>query len=245
MKIFKKIMRILKKIIEILLMLMVPFCYGIGLYLLIPAIIEDPSYVPYYVGIIFLTPLTALILFYFYCLLGLPIPVFNRKPKPKTFSENLVIWLVIVIFVCGLGSALLWWGFCVAERLHGVLIAFAIIVTLIGGAALGALIWQITVCLKNKFILKYGIETEATFIDCDLKFSVHFGGDHSGTTVNKYNIKFRYTVGEEEITKKSQSIYTREEADYFKQINKFSVKYRGKSAVISQIPEQTKSDSSF
>ena len=50
---------------------------------------------------------------------------------------------------------------------------------------------------------------------------------------------------EEEITKKSQSIYTREEADYFKQINKFSVKYKGKSAVISQIPEQTKSDSSF
>lgn len=46
-------MKIFKKIIEILLMLMVPFCYGIGLYLLIPAVIEDPSYVPYYVCIIF------------------------------------------------------------------------------------------------------------------------------------------------------------------------------------------------
>lgn len=143
-----------------------------------------------------------------------------------------------MIYVSGLGAALLWWGFTVAERLPGLLLAFAIIVTILGGAAFGGLFWQLIICLKNKFVLKYGIETEATYIDSCPVFSVHYGKDIGGTTIFQYYIKFKYIDGENEIIGKSQSIYSQAEAKYFEQTDKFLVKYKGKRTVISQLPKE-------
>ena len=228
-------MEIIKKICEIFFGLLgLMFC-GIGLCLVILRIIESPTYVPCYVGAIFLTSVTIAILFFLYLSFNLPIPTF--KPKPKTFSVYLVIWFIVVIYVCGLGAALLWWGFTVAESLHGLLMAFAIIVTTLGGGAIGGLFWQLITRLKNKYILKHGIETEATFIDSYSKISM--GSLKVGRTrIFLYCVKFKYIDGEEENIVKSHSIYTRTEAEYFEQTNNFSVKYKGKRAVISQLPEQ-------
>ena len=228
-------MQIIKKILETFFLLLGLFMCVIGLYLIITQIIENPAYVPYYVGIIFLFPISIVLLFAMYSLFNLPLPHF--KPKPKTFSKYLVMWLLSVFFVCGLGSALIWWGFTVAERLHGLLMAFAIIVSVLGAASFGALIWQLITCLKNKFILKHGVETEATFIECAYSFDVHFGKDIGGTTIFQYYVKFKFFNGEKEITVKSNTVYTEEEAEYFKQTEKFLVKYKGKRAVISQLPE--------
>ena len=228
-------MEIIKKIFEIFFKLLGLIFCGVGLCLVISRIIESPTYVPCYVGAIFLTSVTVLILVFLYSSFNLPIP--SSKPKPKTFSIYLVIWFIVVIYVCGLGAALLWWGFTVAKRLRGLLMTFAIIITALGGVALGGLFWQLITCLKNKFILKHGIETEATFINSDSTFYVHFGKDMGGTNIFLYNIKFKYINGEKEIITKSQSIYSQAEANYFEQTDKFLVKYKGKRAVISQIPE--------
>ena len=228
-------MEIIKKIFEIFFKLLgLIFCV-IGLCLLISNIIESPTYVPCYVGAIFLTSVTVLILFFLYCSFNLPIP--SCSPKPKTFSIYLTIWFIVVIYVCGLGAALLWWGFTVAEHLRGLLMAFAIIFTTLGVVALGGLFWQLIIRLKNKFILKHGIETEATFIDSESKFCVHFGKDLGGTRIFLYYVKFKYINGEKEIIEKTHSIYSKAEAKYFEQMDKFLVKYKGKRAVISQLPE--------
>ncbi len=229
-------MTILKKIFGTFFMLLGLAMCGIGLFLLISEIIEDPTYVPCYVGVIFLTTVAVFILF---ILLPFPIPC---KPKPKTFSIHLTMWLIVAIYACGLGAALLWWGFTVAERLRGLLIAFAIIVTILGGAALGGLFWQIVICLKNKFVLKHGIETEATFIDSRPTFEVHYGKEQHGTSVFQYYVKFKYRNGEKEVISKSNTMYSQAEANYFEQTGKFSVKYKGNSAVISQIPEKINKD---
>ena len=229
-------MTIIKKIFETFFILLGLVCCGIGFFLLISQIIESPTYVPCYVGVIFLTSVTVLILFILYSALNLPIPSF--KPKPKTFSIYLVIWFIVVIYVCGLGAALLWWGFKVAERLRGLLMAFAIIVTTLGGVALGGLFWQLIIRLKNKFVLKHGIETEATFIESYPTFSVHSGKDIGGTTIFQYCVKFKYIDGEKEVIGKSHSIYSQAEAKYFEQTDKFLVKYKGKRVVISQLPEK-------
>lgn len=233
-------MTIIKKIFETFFMLLGLLMCGIGFFLLIPQIIENPTYVPCYVGVIFLASVTIFILFIVYLSLNLPIP--SCDPKPKTFSKYLVIWFIVVIYVCGLGAALLWWGFTVAERLHGLLMAFAIIVTIFGGVAFGGLFWQLIIRLKNKFVLKYGIETEATFIDSYPTFSVHSGKDIGGTTIFQYCIKFKYIDGEKEIIGKSHSIYSQAEAKYFEQADKFLVKYKGKRAVISQLPKEINSN---
>ena len=228
-------MKIIKKIFEIFFSLLGLIFCCIGLILLISNIIESPTYVPCYVGAIFLTSVTVPILVFLYCSFNLPIP--SYKAKPKTFSIYLTVWFIVVIYVCGLGAALLWWGFTVAERLRGLLMAFAIILTTLGGVALGGLFWQLITRKKNKFILKHGIETEATFIDCDTTISVRSGKDIGGTTIFLYYVEFRYLNGEKEIIGKSQSIYTKDEAKYFEQMDKFLVKYKGKRAVISQLPE--------
>ena len=229
-------MEIIKKIFETFFNLLgLMFC-GVGLCLLISQIIESPTYVPCYVGAIFLISVTVFILFFLYLSFNLPSP--SCKPKPKTFSIYLTIWFLVVIYVCGLGAALLWWGFTVSERLRGLLMAFAIIVTALGGVALGGLFWQLIIRLKNKFILKHGIETEATFIDSNSTFLVHFGKDLGGTTIFQYCVKFKYIDGEKEIIGKSHSIYSKAEAKYFEQTEKFLVKYKGKRAVISQLPEK-------
>lgn len=224
-------MEIIKKIFGTFFTLLGLLFCGIGLYLLISQIIENPTYVPCYVGVIFLTTVSVFILF-----VHLPIPF--CKPKPKTFSIHLVIWLIVVIYVCGLGAALLWWGYTVAERLLGLLMAFAIFLTILGGAALGGLFWQLIICLKNKSVLKHGIETEATFIDSCPMFSVHYGQEQGGTTIFQYCIKFKYVDGEKEVIYKSHSIYSQAEAKYFEQTDKFLVKYKGKRAVISQLPKE-------
>ena len=115
--------------------------------------------------------------------------------------------------------------------------AFAIILTVLGTAALGGLFWQLTVFFRNKRVLKHGIETEATYIDSYPTFSFHSGKDIGGTTIWQYCVKFKYRNGEEEIIGKSHSIYSRAEAEYFKQTGKFFITYKGKTAVISQLPE--------
>ena len=228
-------MGIIKKIFEIFFELLgLAFC-GVGLYFVISRIIESPTYVPCYAGAIFLAPLSLLILFLLYLSFNLPIP--SLKPKPKTFSIYLTIWFIVVIYVCGLGAALLWWGFTVAERLHGLLMAFAILLTALGGGAFGGLFWQLIIRLKNKYVLKHGIETEATFIDSSSAFAVHFGKDMGGTTIFQYSVKFKYKDGEQEIIGKSNTIYSPAEAKYFEQTGKFFIKYKGKRAVIAQLPE--------
>lgn len=217
-------MNVIKKIFKIFFILLGLFMCGLGVFLLIPQIIENPAYVPCYVGVIFLTSVTALILF-IYSAFNLPIPA--RKPKPKTFSKYLAAWFIIVIYVCGLGAALLWWGFTVAERLRGLLIAFAIIVTTLGVGALGGLFWQLIISLKSKYVLKDGIETEATFIDSDPMFSVESGKNIDATVVFQYCVKFRYTDGEKEIIKKSHTIYSKAEAKYFECTNRFRLSTKG------------------
>ena len=231
-------MEIIKKIFEAFFMLLGLFMCGIGLFLLIPLIIEDPTYVPCYVGVIFLASMAAFLLFIIYISLNLPIP--SYKPKPKTCSNHLVVWFIVTIYVCGLGAALLWWGFTVVERLHGLLITFAIIFTILGAAALGGLFWQLTIRIKNKFVLKHGIETEATFIESCPTFSVHYGKEYGGSTIFQYYVKFKYMDGEKEVTFKTHSFYSDEESKYFKQAEKFLIKYKGKRAVISQLPEKNK-----
>lgn len=233
-------MNIIKKILEAFVMLLVLFVCGIGFFLLIRRLIEEPTYVPCYVGVIFLASITAFILFSIYILLNLPIP--SGKPKPKTFSKYLVIWLVVVIYVCALGASLLWWGYTVAEHLHGLLMAFAIILTVLGIIGLCGLFWQITIHIKNKFALKHGVEAEATFIDSNPAFSFHTGKDIGGTTIFQYWVKFKYIDGEKEIIVKSHSIYSEAEVKYFEQAGKFLVKYNGKTAVISQLPEEMNND---
>ncbi|MCH5152917.1 MAG: hypothetical protein J1F68_03035 [Clostridiales bacterium] len=228
MKVIEKIFGIFFKLLGLI------FC-GIGLCLVISQIIENPTYVPCYVGAVFLTTVTVLVLFFLYCSFNLPIP--SCKPKPKTFSIYLTIWFIVVIYVCALGAALLWWGFTVAEHLRGLLLAFAIVLTTFGGVAVGGLFWQLIIRQKNKIVLKHGIETEATFIDSDTNISVHSGKDIGGTRIFLYYVKFRYFNGEKEIIVKSQSMYSQTEARYFELMDKFLVKYKGKRAVISQLPE--------
>ena len=225
-----------KKIFETFFLLLGLFMCGIGLFLLISKLIENPTYVPCYVGAIFLVSVAVVILFITYITLNLPVP--SKKPKPKTFSEYVAIWCIVVIYVCGLGAALLWWGVTVIERLRGLMMAFAIIVSIIGGAALGGLFWLLIIRRKNKFVLKCGIETEATYIDSCPAFSVHSGKDIGGTTIFHYYITFKYMDGEKEVTVKSHSLYSQVEAKYFEQAGKFFVKYIGKRAVISQLPEE-------
>ncbi len=228
-------MKVIKKIFETFFMLLGLFMCVIGLTIIILQMMKNPAFVPYYVGVIFLFPISVVILLMIYTSFHLPLPRF--KPKPKTFSKYIVLWLLSVVYVCGLGSALVWWSFTVAERLHGVLMAFAIILTVLGTAALGGLFWQLTVFFRNKRVLKHGIETEATYIDSNPTFSFHSGKDIGGTTIWQYCVKFKYRNGEEEIIGKSHSIYSQAEAEYFKQTGKFFIKYKGKRAVISQLPE--------
>ena len=233
-------MKIIKIILETFFKLLGLIFCGIGLCLSISRIIESPTYVPGYVGAIFLATVTLFMLVYLYCSFNLPIP--SCQPKPKTFSMYLVVWLLVVIYVCVLGSALLWWGFAVAEHLRGLLMAFAIILTTLGGGALGGLFWQLIIRQKNKFILKHGIETEATFIDSSSTFIVHFGKETAGTTIFQHSVIFKYLDGEREIIGKTHSIYTKTEAKCFEQMGKFLVKYKGKRAVISQLPEEINSN---
>ena len=68
-------------------------------------------------------------------------------------------------------------------------------------------------------------------------FSFHSGKDIGGTAIFQYRVKFKYRNGEEEIIGKSHSIYSRAEAENFKQTGKFFIMYKGKRAVISQLPE--------
>ena len=228
-------MKIIKKIFEIFFQLLGLLICGGGLWLLIVRIIESPTYVPCYVGAIFLATVTVVYLFYLYCSFYLPFPSF--QPKPKTFSIYIVIWLLVVIYVCGLGGALLWWGFTVAEHLRGLLMAFAIFLTALGGAALGGLFWQLAIRRKNKFILQHGMETEAIFVDSYPSFRVHFGKETAGTDIFQYCITFIYYDGEKEIIAKSHAMYTKAEARYFEETETFFVRYIGTRAVISQLPE--------
>lgn len=229
-------MAIVKKIFETFFMLLGLLMCGIGFVLLIPQIVADPTDVPCYVGVIFLATVTVFILFFIYLALNLPLPA--GKPKPKTFSKYLVIWFVIVLYVCGLGAALLWWGVTVAESWHGLFFAFAIIFTILGVGALGGLVWQVVIGLKNKYVLQHGIETEATFVDCYPTFSFHTGKDIGGTTIFQYCVKFKYLVGEKEVIGKTHSLYSQTEANNFQQMNKFLVKYQGQRAVIAQLPQE-------
>lgn len=229
-------MTIIKKIFETFFMLLGLLMCGIGFFLLVPQIIENPTYVPCYVGVIFLSSVTVFILFIIYLTLNLPVPA--CKPKPKTFSKYLVVWFMVVLYVCGLGAALLWWGVTVAESLRGLLIAFAVIVTILWVVALGGLFWQLIIHIKNKLVLKHGIETTATFIASYPTFSFHTGKDIGGTTIFQYYVKFKYTNGEKEVIGKSNLLYSQAEAKYFEKTHKFLVKYKGKRAVISQLPEE-------
>ena len=233
-------MTIIKKIFETFFMLLGLLMCGIGFFLLIPQIIKNPTDVPCYVGVILLASVTIFILLIIYLSLNLPIPA--GKPRPKTFSKYLVIWFMVVFYVCGLGATLLWWGFTVADSLRGLLITFAIIFTILGVLACGGLLWQVTISIKNKYVLKHGIKTEATFIDYSPTFSFHTGKDIGGTTIFQYCVKFKYMDGKNEIISKSHSIYSQAEAKYFEKTNKFLVKYKGKKAVIAQLPEDTKNN---
>lgn len=82
----------------------------------------------------------------------------------------------------------------------------------------------------------YGSRT-LTRTTVHIRLGCGFGKDIGGTTIFQYYVKFKFFNGEKEITVKSNTVYTEEEAEYFKQTEKFLVKYKGKRAVISQLPE--------
>lgn len=160
----------------------------------------------------------------------------DKQPKIKTVNFRFMFWFGIVFAIGAVAVSLMARSvICDNLLMSGPLYLFFALFGLFGLVGLIGVLVLLGKHLLLKSVLKYGTETVGKYDDVGRIIS--WGGGHRngyGITTWFNQIIFTYTVDGEERRYKSCTVYRDNELDKLAELKTFTVKYKGKHAIICE-----------